>query len=275
MMNIVFYSDKNYEYQAKALIESVLANCNQEVNLIYYTIGFNSSLNYKNLTKRIFPIDINKNRFEFYKPAIILDAMDTFGGDIVFFDTDIIIGNRFDIKNLIHNYDHPMLSCGNWDAPFICTIHEDDSYSDVVNEEKLMEYFGVKERSMNYVYTCMVSLNEKCREIILEWKSICENEFLMLEQEAFFPFKDETPMNVILWKRNIRNNYGRIYLNTLEFEPVKYIEESENVSGDPSINYGILGSEFMRCENSSNIMFYHGIKDKDEIEKTIKYIYEK
>ena len=42
-----------------------------------------------------------------------------------------------------------------------------------------MKYFGVNNRSMNYVYTCMVSLNEKCRDIILEWKSMCENEFLM------------------------------------------------------------------------------------------------
>ena len=270
-MNIVFYSDKNYEYQAKALIESVLLNCRQEVNLIYYTLGFESSLKYKNLTKRIFPIDINKKRFEFYKPSIILDAIDVFGGNILFFDTDIIVGKRFDIEKFKHNHDYPMLSCGNWDAPFICTIYNDNSYSDVVNEEKLMAYFGVKERSMNYVYTCMLSLNEKCRDAILEWKSICENEFLNQKQEEYFPFKDETPMNVLLWKRGVNNNYGRIYLNTIDFEPLKFIEENEGIVGDPAINYGIMGNDLMRCENSSNIMFYHGIKDEEELRKTILY----
>lgn len=274
-MNIVFYSDKNYEYQAQALIESILVNCKQDVNLIYYTIGFNSNLSYKNLTKRIFPIDVRKSRFEFYKPSIILDAIDTFGGNIIFFDTDIIVGRRFDLNRLVHNYDFPLLSCGNWDAPFICTIYDDNSYSDIINEEKLMSYFGVKERTMNYVYTCMVSLNEKCRDIVVEWKSMCENEFLLQNQEEYFPFKDETPMNVILWRRDVNINFGRIFLNTIEFEPLRLIEVNDNISGDPNINYGILGNELMRCENSSNIMFYHGIKEKEELTKTIKYYNEK
>jgi hypothetical protein len=270
-MNIVFYSDKNYEYQAESLIKSIQLNCKDDVNLIYYTIGFQSNLNYKNLTKRIFPIDTGKKKFEFYKPSIILDAIDVFGGDIIFFDTDIIIGKRFNINKFKHNKNYPLLSCGNWDAPFFCTIYEDNTYSDIINEEKLMSYFGVPSRTMNYVYTCMVSLNYSCRDVILEWKSICENEFLLQNQEEYFPFKDETPMNVILWKRGIAENYGRIYLNTLEFEPLKYIEEGENIVGDPTINFGIMDNDCMRCENSSNIMFYHGIKDKEELNKTISY----
>jgi hypothetical protein len=270
-MNIIFYSDKNYEYQAEALINSLILKCKDDFNIIYYTIGFESKLNYKNLTKRIFPIDVKKPRFEYYKPAVILDAIDTFGGNILFFDTDIIVGDRFDVNHFIHDNDYPMLSCGNWDAPFICMIYEDNTYSDIINEEKLMKYFGVEGRTMNYVYTCMVSLNEKCRDVILEWKSMCENEFLLQDTMTFFPFKDETPMNIILWKRGISENYGRIYLNTLEFEPLKYIEENENIVGDPTINYGILGSDLMRCENSSNIMFYHGIKDSEELLKIINY----
>jgi lipopolysaccharide biosynthesis glycosyltransferase len=270
-MNIIFYSDKNYEYQAEALIKSIILNCKQKVNLIYYTIGFESNLNYDILIKRIFPLDIKKKKFEFYKPAILLDAIDTFGGNILFLDTDIIIGKRFNIDKLIHNNNYPLLSCGNWDYPFACKIHSDNTYSNVINEEKLIKYFGVNNRSMNYVYTCMVSLNEKCRDIILEWKSMCENEFLMQNQEEYYPFKDETPMNIILWKRGITENYGRIYLNTLHFNPLKYIEDNENIVGDPSINFGIFGSDLMRCENSSNIMFYHGIKDKEELTKTINY----
>ncbi len=62
-MNIVFYSDKNYEYQAESLINSILAKCNGEVNLIYYTLGFESTLKYPNLIKVVYPIDITKKRF--------------------------------------------------------------------------------------------------------------------------------------------------------------------------------------------------------------------
>jgi hypothetical protein len=270
-MNIVFYSDKNYEYQAEALIKSFLLNSKEEANLIYYTIGFESKLNYKSLTKRIFPVDVKKPRFEFYKPSIILDAIDVFGGDILFFDTDIIIGKRFDLNKLKHNNDYPLLSVGNWDYPFRTSGIVNGEFQDFCNEEHLMEYFGVKSRSMNYVYTCMVSLNEKCRDIIIEWKSMCENEFLLMDERRHFPFKDETPMNIILWRRGVSKNYGRIYLNTLEFKPLKFIEENENVSGDPNINYGIFNSDLMRCDNSSNVMFYHGIKDKKELNKVIEY----
>lgn len=270
-MNIVFYSDKNYEYQAKSLIESILINCTQHVNLIYYTIGFTSNLYYKNLIKRIFPIDVKKTRFEFYKPSIILDAIDVFGGDILFFDTDIIIGRRFDLNRLVHDNEYPLLSFGNWDYPFRTTGFINGEYENFCNEEHLMGYFGVKSRSMNYVYTCMISLNEKCRDIILEWKSMCENEFLLIDEGKYFPFRDETPMNIILWKRGVKNNFGRIFLNTTKFEPFRFIEENENISGDPNINCGIFNNDLMRCDNSSNVMFYHGIKDKKELSKVIEY----
>jgi hypothetical protein len=100
---------------------------------------------------------------------------------------------------------------------------------------------------------------------------MCENEFLLQNQEDYYPFKDETPMNIILWKGGITENYGRIYLNTLQFEPLKIVDENENIIGDINNNYGIFGSNLMRCENSSNMMFYHGIKDKEELNKTILY----
>lgn len=273
-MKIVFYSDKNYEYQAKALIESIILNGKEDISMIYYTIGFQSSLNYPNLTKKPFPIDFNKPKFEFYKPTILLDAIDTFGGEFLFLDTDIIVGRRFNINKFKHNKPYPILSVGNWDYPFVCS-YENGEYKNVCDETNLMNYFGVKGRTMNYVYTCIISFNENCRDFILEWKSMCDNEYLLIHRGVFFPFPDETPMNVLLWKRGIDVNYGRIYLNTLEFEPLKYIEENDDVVGDEKINYGILGSDLMRCDNSSNVMFYHGIKNNVELHKVLTYYNEK
>jgi hypothetical protein len=270
-MKIVFYSDKNYEYQAKSLIESILINGDSDIQMIYYTIGFESTLKYSNLTKKIYPLDIKKPKFEYYKPSIILDAIDSFGGDFLFLDTDIIVGKRFNKDKFIHSLDYPLLSVGNWDYPFVCKSF-DGEHQNVCDETNLMKYFGVSARTMNYVYTCIISFNEKCRDFIFEWKSMCDNEYLLVNRETYFPFPDETPMNILLWKRNIQINYDRIYLNTLEFNPLKYIEENNDIVGDSNINYGIMGSDLMRCDNSSNIMFYHGIKNSDELDKVIDYI---
>ena len=276
-MKIVFYTDVKYEYQAKALIESILAT-GENIEMIYYNIGFNSSLEYPKLTKKFFEIDSKKPKFEFYKPSILLDAIDSFGdGNFLFLDSDIIVGRRFSISKVKTDFDFPMCSVGNWDFPFKSS--SDSHYIDGVfvgdntcDERNLMKQLDVKARSMMYIYTCLISFNDKCRDIINEWKLLCDDDYLMKNHEFFFPFPDETALNVTLWKRNVNKNFGRIYLNTLEAEPLKYIEENDNITGDPNLNYGILGSNLMRCDNSSDIMFYHGIKDAKILDDVIEYL---
>ena len=119
-MNIIFFSDLNYEYQAKSLIESILLNVKDEVRMIYYTIGFESSLDYPNLIKVPYDKDDSKKLFEFYKPTIMLDDISKFGGKFLFLDTDIIIGRRFNISRVDNNLDIPLFPYGNWDYPFLC-----------------------------------------------------------------------------------------------------------------------------------------------------------
>jgi hypothetical protein len=241
--------------------------------MIYYTIGFESSLEYDNLTKVPYEKDLMKKSFEFYKPSIMLDAIDKFGGDFLFLDTDILIGRRFEISRVINNLDIPLFPYGNWDYPFLFDgVDSNGNHVNFRNEEAIMEYFGVKSRSMNYVYTCVCSFNERCTSIIREWKSMCEYSFL-LEEDIFkyYPFKDETPLNVILWKRGITQNMGRIYLNTVEAYPLIHIEENEGVSGN-AYNMGIFENPNMKCENSSEIILYHGIKDRNEIDMALDHM---
>lgn len=271
-MNIIFYSDANYEYQAKSLIESIMLNVKEKVRMIYYTIGFESSLEFEGLVKVAFDIDPSKQFFEFYKPSIMLDAISRFGGHFLFLDTDIIIGRRFCLSKIKNDLDIPLFPHGNWDHPFAFQgVNPDGSYISVSNEKSMMEYFGVKERSMGYIYTCVCSFNEKCEDVISEWKSMCENSYLLQQTWKYYTFKDETPMNVILWKRRVTQNLGRIYLNTLHAEPLTYVEENEGVVGT-AYNMGIFDSPYMKCENSSDIMLYHGIKERGEIEAAISYM---
>ena len=271
--SIVFYSDKNYEYQAKSLIESILMNMENDVRMFYYTIGFNSEIEHERLNKIPMPIDDKKptgyRTFEFYKPNILLEHLDRFGGKALFLDTDIIVGKRFNMDKFENRYDYPLLSQGNWSYPF--AFEGGDKY----DETALMNYFGVSKRSMEYVYSNIISFSEKCRDFIEEWKSICDNQYLLSKRKIYFPFPDETAINVVLWKRNAKKNLGRVYLNTLDFEPFEFVEENEGIEGDPSINYGIMGSDLLRCDNSSNIMLYHGIKDESVLNRVIGYMREK
>ena len=147
----------------------------------------------------------------------------------------------------------------------------DKTNIDFSNEEPLMKYFGVSSRSMNYVYTCVFSFNDKCSDILKEWKSMCENTYLLQDIRKYFPFRDETPLNIILWKKGITQNLNRIYFNTIESQPLIYIEENDNIRGD-AYNMGVFGNSNMKCENSSDIMIYHGIKDKSQIDIVINYM---
>lgn len=271
--SVVFYSDKNYEYQAKSLIESILMNMDNDVNMFYYTIGFESDMEHKRLIKVSIGIDEKKptgyRTFEFYKPNILLEHLDRFGGKALFLDTDIIVGKRFNMEFFENKNDYPLLSKGNWSYPY--AFEGNVKY----DENALMNYFGVSERSMEYVYSNIISFSDRCRDFIMEWKSICDNQYLLSKRKIYFPFPDETAINVVLWKRNAKRNLGRVYLNTLEFEPFEYVEENEGIKGDPAINYGIMGSDLLRCDNSSNVMLYHGIKDESVLNKVIGYMKEK
>jgi hypothetical protein len=274
---VVFYSDIKYEYQVRGVIESFLLNENivgLDFKLIYYTIDFDSNFEYKNLEKIRVEKKEHLPRFEFYKPTIILDSLRRFqSNNFLFVDADIIFGRRFSLEKIMNTESYPLLSQGNWDFPFwFERVNENEI---IINESSLMENLGVSERSMNYVYACIISYNYRCIEILEEWEKLCNDPILLQEREKFFPFTDETAMNVILWKKNIPRNFGRIYLNTLEFDPFKLVEENEGVSGDPNFNNGLFGNALLRCENSSNVQFYHGMKDGNTIEKCLIFLKEK
>jgi hypothetical protein len=117
-LKILVYTDSGYEYQAKALIESLNETGNSGIQVIYYTVGFNSDIEFPNLIKKRWEINNKHKRFPFYKPEICLDAIYSFGGNILFLDSDIIISKRFNPDFFLHDFDYPMLSVGNWDLPF-------------------------------------------------------------------------------------------------------------------------------------------------------------
>jgi len=315
-MTIVFYSDAKYEYQIESLIKSFILN-NINCNFLYYTIGFESNLNYPTLIKKLWPVNPRFKSFCFYKAGICYDAIKSYGGNMLFLDSDILIGRRFDVNFFIHDRDYPLASMGNWNFPLHYTVVDQSSFPsfnvgdrivdkgqnfgniidvditnqsylvklDLYNEvqsykreqledmlvrdyKKLATYYHT-DKKMGYVYTSLLSFNEKCIDFISEWKSITENEYLNSPEYVgdYYPFHEETAINVTYWKRGVTENYGRIFVNTLNSEVVKYVEEDDNI-----FHQDIFNNSNQKCENSSLIKLYHGIVNKEEIDKVIQYL---
>lgn len=320
-LKILIYTDSKYEYQADALIESLHLNGQSNLEVLYYTVGFESNLVYPNLRKKFWNINPNFERFPFYKPGICLDALENFGGNILFLDSDIIIGKRFRPDFFIHSSYYPLLSVGNWEFPFffntleqslefprfktgdrvvlisgplfgnIESIHDEEKNYQVnfdlleqpirVQEtelremvikdySKLMKYYGVDKPSMGYVYSCCISLNARCRDFVKEWKAITENEYLQSFGRDYYPIAEETSINVTLWKNNAESNYGKIFVNTLYFDVVKYVEENDGIR-----NENVFDNPLQKCEDSSRVLFYHGMIDPSQINQTIDFLRQK
>jgi hypothetical protein len=261
-MSILFFTDINFEYMAKYLIESLNI---QKVNteLLYYTIGFDSTIDQPNLIKKRWDIDNTKPRFEYYKPTLLLDALENYD-NVIFLDSDIIIGKRFNLSKFNHSFDYPLASYGNWEFPW--SIIYQDGEKILINEERLMNRLSIKERSMPYVYSCFMSVNRKCIDFLKDWESFCSDSYLLENRSIYYPFQDETSFNVLLWKRECTKNYGRIFLNTLYFDPLEFVEENDNFEGR------VYSVPEQYVDNSSNVMFYHGLKNKDELEESLKYL---
>lgn len=320
-LKILIYTDSKYEYQADALLESLHVNGHSNLEVIYYTVGFESNLIYPNLKKKFWPINQSFERFPFYKPGICLDALENYSGNILFLDSDVLIGKRFNPHFFIHDNTYPLLSIGNWEFPFffnsldpsakfpkfqlydrvvleaqplfgniLSLITEEDSYEvkfDLLpqlikvpeNElkqivikdySKLMRYYGIEKPTMGYVYSCCISMNSRCRDFVREWKSITENEYLRTFGREYYPIAEETSINVSLWKNRASVNYGKIFVNTLYADAVKYVENSDEIKDED-----IFGNPLQKCEDSNRVFFYHGMLDPQEIEETLKFMREK
>ena len=136
-MKILAFTDKNYEYQVDYLLQSLHLHGHDNIEFLYYTVGFESDLQYPNLTKKHWPLDPRLKRFPFYKPGICLDALLNFDDHILFLDSDVLIGRRFDPSFFEHDYDYPMLSRGNWDLPF---------YYNTVDRDMGFPKFNIEDR---------------------------------------------------------------------------------------------------------------------------------
>ncbi|MEN6294203.1 MAG: hypothetical protein ABFD07_19600 [Methanobacterium sp.] len=266
-MNLVLYSDSNYEYQIKNFIDGLSYGGVKHFRLFYYNIGFRSSIQHPNVIRIPWERNTSLPRFEYYKPAICLDLLNYVKDQIVFLDSDILLSKRF--SSMPFSFGKECVGCCTAPMNYPNTYWEDARGRTYFDEKKYMQYMGVSERSMDYIMTCFFTYDSQAADFLEEWKSFCENTYLLKKEQSFFPFKDETIANVLMWKRGFNFNYGRSFINTHKFSTFKLCEENDNIE-----NCLIDNNPYEQCERSSMVRFYHGVKVVDENVKILNFINE-
>lgn len=264
-MNLVLYSDVNYEYQIKNFISCLPYAGVNDFRIFYYTIDFKSSIQHPNVICVPWKRNTSLPRFEYYKPEICLDVLKYVQDRIIFFDSDIILSKRFSKMNL--SFDKECIGCCTAPIDYPNTYWEDSRGRTYFDERKYMQYMGVGERSMNYIMTCFFTYDINASDFLDEWRSVCQNTYLLKNEQSFFPFKDETIANVLMWKRNFDFNYGRSFINTHKFSTFKLCEENDQIE-----NLLIDGNMYEQCEKSNMVRFYHGVKIETENIKILNFI---
>lgn len=268
-MVLFLYSDKNYEYQAINCIKSLTHKITDDIKLVYYTIGFDSQFEFKNLYKYRIDLKAEYPQFNYYKAELSLLTMNLFPNEhYIFSDADILFSKRLDFEKLKNSELYPIASFGPHEYPF---NWEDKNEARLIYDETaLMNYFNVTARSQRYVWSCFYSFNQHCTDFFEEYTSMCKNKYLLDRRKAYLPFSDETAFNICLWKRGANKNYGFSFVNTHLLETVIQVESG--VSDTSFYNKDFLGNNWEYVKNASDVIFYHGFKEKEHMEETVNYL---
>lgn len=270
-MIIFLYTDKNCEYQAIACIKSLLPRVRETDKIVYYTIGFDCSFEAKNLQK----IKIGYKKyptFHYYKAELSLMTMDLFPNEehFIFTDTDVLFSKRFNSLVLEHTYSYPLASYGPHEFPYTYEIINGKEL--VYNELALMSYYGVTHRCPRYVWSCIYVFNRNCRDFFEEYTSMCRNEYLLANRKWYYPFHDETPFNVCLFKRKAEANLGFAFVNTHNPEIVRLVESKNIKDTRMGLNIDAMGNDWEYIHDSEKVIMYHGFKNKDQIDIALKHL---
>ena len=258
-MKILLYSDHGYEKMVDSFLVSRKYAGMEHIHVIYYCVGFDSTLSYENLEIRRWEFDTDRPDLTFYKPSILLDSL-KYDDHICYMDSDIVLSKRFNPDILANpNLDFPIASSGPQENVWFWE-HYEGSEVVVYNEKKLMGYYGIETRSCAYLWASMITYNRNCVDFIEEWESILSNKYLLKERKSYFPFREETAFNITMWKRGITDFLDLVFFNTVSFESFISIEDEGNIverDSDYSV-YRNDGRLYEVCEDPSKVLFFHG-----------------
>lgn len=134
--------------------------------------------------------DLNFYSIYYYKPFVIIDAIEKGLENGFYVDTDNIITKHCD-KNVLHSLQKHFTD----EAIPISPIHPDD----VDVPGYYMNNLGVKERTQHYIHASCLLFKKSNLEFLKLWFSYC--------LKSKYVFWDETCLNCTYWKYNCKLHY--------------------------------------------------------------------
>jgi len=217
---------------------------------------------------------INRSNSEIYniliqRPLIVKDALEKYSNVVTYVDSDSIatksVDNIFDMYDETLNY--PYFVEGIYDYLIINGRGGASSKDDLDNtlEQPLCELFNVDQKVREkYRQTGYFVSGQETIEFLDEWYHMCIHPKILKNNDWYAPFNEETILNVLLWKKNIKDGLPYIYVNG-SLDTIDRVNEIGFNGTDTH-----YGDWFKIPKKRGNLLFYHGEKRIDVLDKMIK-----
>ena len=281
-ISIILHCTENYLQNSLNLVKSLNLYHNN-LDFYLYTLNFNHDSNISNLTTvPIGGVDIennmsfignnndvtNKNMFKsvFFKSKVVLHTIEELKLDqAIYIDSDILpTGDISDLFNFFDQVEHyPLIQKSLFEFP-INYGRGNPFHNGGFDETNILEYPLMNEHHIpirnrtHYSVTSVMIYNKNCRQFFKEYDWLNEKALEMdLEDIKFFyPFSDETTMNVLLWKYKYNKRLPFLQMNVDDIGNVKEYYES-NYDGEKEItSYVRIPSK----NEKKHKLFFHGAK---------------
>jgi autotransporter strand-loop-strand O-heptosyltransferase len=217
---------------------------------------------------------INRSNSEIYniliqRPLIVKDALEKYSNVVAYVDSDSIATKSVD--NIFNMYDenlnYPYFVEGIYDYLIINGrggASSKDNLSGTL-EHPMCELFNVNQKVREkYRQTGYFVSGQNTTDFLNEWYQMCTHPEVLKNNEWYAPFNEETVLNVLLWKKNIKDGLPYIYVNG-SLDTIDRVNEIGFNGTDT--NYG---EWFKIPKKRGNLLFYHGEKRIDFLDKMIK-----
>jgi autotransporter strand-loop-strand O-heptosyltransferase len=279
-----YYNDKSKCFvcisndKFEGLVEQLIIGLDRytDIDILHYTIGYKSNLNYTNLKNIEFGIgeDTNDAHYmQFSKAPVFLDVLKNQKyKNAIFLDADIQV--RSNISKIIDCIseveDGPIFQKGAHDYTLVGKKY--------IPGPLVQDYLQIPKQKYAHGITNVVIFNQNHSDLIQQWYDACFSEEIKEIKKIEF-LHDELILNCLLWKNNIKPKYYWFGLNILNMDDLKFFYNYNNDEYSNRVDMNLFGKghdyqSFIPYEKEE-ILFFHCIKKPELASEVNNYILER
>jgi hypothetical protein len=273
----VFYSNKAFEGITLKAIEG-LRNYS-ELEVVYYTVGFDSSIDLPGVTCRRYEIsgvgpEFSDSQFmQMIKPEIFLKALDDGIEDGLFIDSDVQV--RHNVEEIFERYSSvdyslPVLNRNFWQFLIVNGVY--------VPHQELKTKMGYDnpEQFQGHGITNIFLFRKEMRPLFEEWKYWCYEPEIVNDLRKSIYLHDEVIFNLLCWKNRVKQIQGNLLLNVKDLKDVKVFFHIQAEPGKSHLdlnqfNCGHFSQSFAPYDRD-DIVGFHCVKDPAVAEEINTYL---